>query len=277
MHHGVVPQIISPLASERCVPRTEICPAMKRACRYKTDGHALRSSMFWVLHPYESKNPTMLAHLLRRASAGRMVYVEDNSFPSGGIAGGIEAHVRKALRTPPMPIDIVSLYQTTSKVAKTRFVFLVRNFTRTVFSHPNWDGGVEGHAINMANYTRYFASAIKQLPREAWSTLPVDCLAYSAQARNVVTRNVRDFLGWQPPWPRHTAVPATGLDNRTCCTCFAKWRESRQSGKFEYNHTELAIVRRVEMEMLGGNGDPRWGPLQPQEPSAEVCLGVDVA
>lgn len=265
-HHGVLSQILLPLASERCLQNCTFANASggssnplalsswAAACGCAVhapvdiDGSSshtasaqLRRVLFGGSHS-SVNDPKAVRRLLQEDQ--HAVWLEGNSYPSGwprGFHGG---------RRPPAPMDLVDMYTKLSGATSVKLVLLARDFTSTVLSHAKFDGGVHAHANVVANYNEYIAASLARLPADAFYVLPVDCLYRSARARNRIARELRTFLGWTPP---------NIVQGGECCNCFRKWHSSKH-GQSQLSPTILSALNAV-----ASNRSSTWGPLAPRE------------
>lgn len=248
-HHGVMSELLQPLAAERCSQNCSMHLAVhtdawakQPDCAVHADTDELRGHLFGG-RLSTVKDSAGVRQLLHRDHSA--VWLEDNSFPSGwphGFFGG---------RHPPAPMDIIDMFNTLQGIATTKIVVLVRDFTSTVLSHSRFDHGLVPHAEVLATYNAYIAKSIAQLPASSWYVLPVDCLYRSAQARQRVARDLRAFLGWKAP----------NIEPRdACCNCFARWHGSRHANR--QSPSAVAVVQQV---LTNRSAATAWGPLAPRE------------
>jgi len=158
--------------------------------------------------------------------------IQDRSFPS---------LLRKKTRHPPWPISLTDLYHNFSSELKVRFVVLQRPFAKVVMSHSAWDGGIERHALKMAEYLEYIGNILYSIPRDHWRVLSVECLYKNEKTREKMLYRLMEFLDWRP-------------DGKIeCCGCLDNWRDSR---KHNVKEQDLQKIELIQQE-----NESKWGVL----------------
>ena len=187
-HHGVDP-LFQTLASERSVRLPSLRDGfalcehaelqrsrdMNRNLTHYHD-HTLRHALFSQSHP-GGINDLSLLRCWQGQCTGRLmpssssntagsVWIESASFPSG-----------RQHRQPPAPLNLTVLWRALQGARfELRLLVLVRNFGATVWSHSEWDDGLEGHATLMAEHLVALGDSLESIPRSAWHIVPVDCV-----------------------------------------------------------------------------------------------------
>jgi hypothetical protein len=218
-HHGVVPAIAA--IGESCGHYIVYEHKLLRSYQYKHKSNDFRSILEVSKHV--------------RAPAPQVLVVEDASFPSGNdVRIGTNAQ-RKAHGK----YDLEWIYDEIRSVGDigVKFLFVSRDFYRTVASHPEFDHGFEAHAQVLHDYAWYIHQEYQRIDAKEpglwkqvnyeWFTERRDCQA--------LVREVAHFL-----------------DLGTCDVeraCQKLATVVRKETSKEVNTTEQAIARTFNMSV----------------------------
>jgi hypothetical protein len=101
------------------------------------------------------------------------IIVEDNSYPSG------------KFREVNNQWDFAELHQLLIPHCAVRYIHLRRNIFNTVNSHPDWDGGLLGHAAKLAEIGRYMDGKLAALKADGVEIAELDYDRMEEQAAEI--------------------------------------------------------------------------------------------
>lgn len=207
-HHGVGPAMAN------------IAKACKRTVMYEYD--PLRRCQ-------KTKKPVVyyMKKLRRLYSTTRQVQViEDSSFPAGPNCRNSSAKQKKNYNPYNLEWIYDQLHQDGGVSIK--FLYLTRDFYRTVASHPEYDGDFATHAKVLNDFVWYIHSEYKIInkkERYLWRQVSYEWFTELRDCDKLVT-SLAQFLGWQ------------NCDIARACNSLNE--TIRQPRLMEVNATELA-------------------------------------
>lgn len=260
-HHGAVHGFLSPLLAEaagvdekQCVKNTEMpfyagYDADRRQC-------PTAAAIGWESFPskrrvFEAERLSLLyasprcfddPNALKGRYPGkwRAVAPTDACYRCGSWADTLNDAFARHLAS-----DRLDVYAFQASVPSLRVIFLVREFSHSVFSHAPWDGGGRGHAMMLALHLAALARDAARMPATTWRALRYELLddrvAYvDAAAAVAALINLTDSAGVRLPDVALRSVAAAVRD--------ARWRPPslKHDSLANADTPETRAVREVE-------------------------------
>lgn len=183
-HHGISPAI------------AHIAKACKRTVVYQFA--ALRRS-----HRFKnSKTLSFLVKKLRHLDTSNQLVqvIEDSSFPSGPNWRNSTALDKK--RHNPYDLEWMFNNLVQNGISDIKFLYLTRDFYRTVASHPEFDGSYVEHAKVLHDFVQYLLSEYNTINSKKpnsgnlWRQISYEWFTEMRNCTELVT-SVVQFTGWQ--------------------------------------------------------------------------------
>lgn len=292
-HHGLLP-IMETLAAKQIDPDTGL--------KYHVDikSRDLKTGLFgWYSYASQvtkwrfSRDPGVQDPALSQSVVSSMcpndgrrhVIIEWASFPSGQTNDRRSYRVKRQkewLQMTPEeiandelalvhPVDLNAFYDTYSPHAEIKFIVLNRDYTETIASHPEWDGGPIGHSKIISGFmiilSRFLNSHLVDpvTGKKLWTLLCLESilqknyqtLAESNEARKRVIQDIATFLDWPV---------------KECPSCFNHWRESKKIPAQILGPRNMNILQH-HMSALEGV----WPPKRSDDVLPEQQCGLQTA
>jgi len=274
-HHGLLP-IIKSLAAKQIDPDTGV--------RYDVDEapEALKAGLFgWYPHIVQQKwkfgedpgvgDPAFVQSIVSSMCPNdgrRHVVIEWTSYPSGHADDFRSYRVHRQsdwLHMTPQeiandknalahPVDLNAFYDAFAPHAEIKFIVLNRDYTETIASHKDWDGGPETHSNIISGFmiilSRFLNSHVDDSITGArlWTLLCFESIfaknyqtaSEVSEARRHVLHDLATFLDWPV---------------KECPDCFNHWHESTKIPEQELGDSMKIIFD--HMSALEGMWPPR--------------------
>lgn len=246
-HHGVTPAV----------------EAIAHSC-----GQMVVYENKWLRNAHKFKNEHLFQTTMKgfatkqRENFRDVLFIEDSSLPTGNVARHTTNATNKVVFNS---YDLVWVYNTVKKVegVKVKFLYLNRDFYRTVASHPEFDRGFEKHAKVLHDFIWYINAEYQIIDgkeSDLWRQISYEWFTEMDNCTALVTA-VADFVGFKT------------CDVSSACTLLKKYLHSKRK---PVNATEQAYAQQFNVTLpipvldISPDRQPRVRDVVSAAPSADM-------
>ena len=137
-------------------------------------------------------------YMLSHRNVKNLLHIDEESLPTGT---GKKFRLTKNLTPRYALVNILNYFRSRNADVNVKYIYLHRNFYRTVRSHPQFDDGFRNHALMLERYAQLIRSeyaTASARDRELWTAVRYEWLHVMniTQFANFVNKLV-DFLEWK--------------------------------------------------------------------------------
>lgn len=83
-------------------------------------------------------------------------------------------------------------------ISDVKFLVLSRDLVSTVWSHPQWDGGIVNHAKTLVTFLQWLSETLADMPCTSWKSVRYESLIKAAEVRTeVIWKRKKKISGLQ--------------------------------------------------------------------------------